>query len=173
MQGDGYTPMKDILKGALCLAQQITGNREDSRDILQSAMVKTLEQRGAPRPDEAGFKPWLYRVVRNQSIDLLRARRKFVDAPDLPEPVSAAQEPGHLLGLEESKRQLHQALGRLTPEQREIVCLKDFHDFSYTDIANILAIDKGNVMVRLHRARQALKRELLALGATVGGHDEL
>lgn len=165
--------MKDILKGALCLAWQITGSREDSRDILQNAMVKALEQRGAPHPDEAGFKPWLYRVVRNQAIDLLRARRKFVDAPELPEPVSEAEEPGHLLGLEEHKRLLHLALARLTPEQREIVCLKDFHDFSYTEIAGILAIEKGNVMVRLHRARQALKQELLALGVTVGGHDEL
>lgn len=165
--------MKDILDGALCLARQITGSREDSRDILQTAMVKTLEQRGAPRPDEAGFKPWFYRVVHNQAIDVLRARRRFVDQAELPEPASEAQEPGRVLGQDERRRLLHQALSRLTAEQREIICLKDFHDFSYADIATILAIGKGNVMVRLHRARQALKRELLALGATVGGDDEL
>lgn len=89
--------MKDILDGALCLARQITGSREDSRDILQTAMVKTLEQRGAPRPDEAGFKPWFYRVVHNQAIDVLRARRRFVDQAELPEPASEAKEPGRLL----------------------------------------------------------------------------
>ena len=45
--------------------------------------------------------------------------------------------------------------------QREIILLKDFHGFAYGEIANILDIQKGTVMSRLHRARLALREHLI------------
>lgn len=154
--------MREITQGALRLAIQITGSREEARDILQTAILKSLERGSAPKPGDEGFRPWLFRVVHNQAIDWLRSRRKFSTA-EVPELAGTDTEPGHVLELERRKRLLHQALNRLSAAQREIICLKDFHDFSYDDIAQIMAIEKGTVMSRLHRARMALKDELLAL----------
>jgi len=57
--------MEHITRGALHLAMQITGSRDDALDILQNAVVKALEYRNAPRPDDAGYKAWFYRVVHN------------------------------------------------------------------------------------------------------------
>ena len=50
---------------------------------------------------------------------------------------------------------------KITIEQREIVLLKDFHGFNYSEIAEILDIPKGSVMSRLHRARLALRMLLI------------
>ena len=44
---------------------------------MQTAVVKSLEHRNAPKLGEDGFRPWFYRVVHNQAIDWLRFNRKF------------------------------------------------------------------------------------------------
>jgi len=57
-------------------------------------------------------------------------------------------------------------------QQREIVLLKDYHDFSYLQIAEILDIAPGSVMSRLHRSRNALKEALLKQVKEDKHHDE-
>jgi len=55
-------------------------------------------------------------------------------------------------------------LAGLPEDQREILVLRDYVDLSYAEIADVLGIAKGTVMSRLHRARLALKEELLPYG---------
>ena len=154
--------MEHITRGALHLAMQITGSRDDALDILQNAVVKSLEHRNAPHPDDTGYKAWFYRVVHNQAIDWLRREKKF-DRHVQIEDVVDEDDPETDFAMEHRKQALHKALEALTAEQREIICLKDFHDFSYNDIAAIMAIERGTVMSRLHRARLALRDKLVAL----------
>ena len=52
------------------------------------------------------------------------------------------------------------AMSRLSAAQREIVVLRDYMGLSYAEIADVLDIPKGTVMSKLHRARQALRKEL-------------
>jgi RNA polymerase sigma-70 factor (ECF subfamily) len=164
--------VRDTTQGALRLAMQITGCRAEAMDILQSAIVKSLEHRNAPRPEDAGFRPWFFRVVRNQSIDWLRAQRKFTGDGEVPDVPSDHGDPEASLEQERRKVVLHKALNSLNAEQREIICLKDFHDFSYLEIAEIMAIEKGTVMSRLHRARMALKDALAGLNLYPGDSDD-
>jgi RNA polymerase sigma-70 factor (ECF subfamily) len=67
---------------------------------------------------------------------------------------------------------LNQALISISVQQREIVLLKDYHDFSYLQIAEILDIAPGSVMSRLHRSRNALKEALLKQVKEDKHHDE-
>ena len=155
--------MEYVTHGALYLAIQITGSRDDAMDILQDAVIKALVVKNAPKPGEKGYKAWFYRVVHNQSIDWLRKQKKLVSDEGLQE--AATEENGPEDSIEEEQRKfiLHMALNQLSPEQREIICLKDFHGFSYAEIADIMNIEKGTVMSRLHRARLALRKQLVEL----------
>ena len=155
--------MEHITHGALHLAIQITGSRDVAMDILQDAVIKALEVKNAPKPSEQGYKAWFYRVVHNQSIDWLRREKRLVNDDCLQE--VAADDPGPEARLESEHRKilLHKALSHLSSEHREIICLKDFHYFSYAEIAEIKCIEKGTVMSRLHRARLALKDQLFEL----------
>jgi len=56
---------------------------------------------------------------------------------------------------------LQLALAKLTADQRQIIVLRDYMDLSYADIADVLEVAPGTVMSRLHRARMALKEELI------------
>lgn len=164
--------MQHITQGAYHLAMQITGCQDEAMDVLQSAVLKSLEIGNAPSPGDSGYKAWFYRVVHNQAIDWLRSQKKFDRSAD-PDAQVSAQDPAKTLDEEERKLLLHKALNSLSAEQREIICLKDFHEFSYAEIAEIMAIEKGTVMSRLHRARMALKDKLVALKLLPGDENEM
>ena len=61
---------------------------------------------------------------------------------------------------EEQARQLHQALGRLHPEQRTALVLYTFNDFSYNDIADVMQCTTAKVEALIFRARKNLKKML-------------
>lgn len=60
----------------------------------------------------------------------------------------------------EQARQLHQALGRLHPEQRTALVLYTFNDFSYNDIADVMQCSTAKVESLIFRARKNLKKML-------------
>jgi len=105
------------------------------------------------------LRPWFLRVVRNHCIDLLRRRRP--EDSDTDELVHQGLDPEQTLHMEQRDRQVHGALSRLGSEPRQIIILRDFMGLSYAEIAQVLDIAPGTVMSRLHRARLALKEELL------------
>jgi RNA polymerase sigma factor (sigma-70 family) len=61
---------------------------------------------------------------------------------------------------EERVGRLHEALGRLSVEYREILVLRDIEGWSYKQLASALKLPPGTVMSRLNRARQRLREEI-------------
>ena len=152
-------------RAAYLLALQMLGNRDDAMDVTQDAMLKffsTLKSFDATRR----VQPWLFTIVRNQVRDLWRQRQR--------RPADAAGESDALVGQlagpqpspeadlhrRELKKRVWRALAALPPEKREIIVLRDFHDLSYRDIAQVLDIPIGTVMSRLHGARRQLRARL-------------
>lgn len=151
--------------GAFAMALQMLGCREDARDVLQDAGCSLLKQPQLPE-QSTEFRMLLFRVVRNKAIDRLRAR-KVKNCQEFDEQASTEasneveqQNPQHYWQQQQTSSQLKKALLRLNDEQREIILLKDWQDFSYAEIAQIIGVETGTVMSRLHRARLKL-RELM------------
>ena len=152
------TQLLQLGNGAHALALQLLGNTDDATDVVQDAIVKTLGPRGGYDPEAGPLAPWFLRVVRNGCIDLLRRRRPTgVDVAELSDPG-----PGPQAVAEASQRdeELHAALARISPDQRQIIVLRDYIDLSYAEIATVLDVPAGTVMSKLHRARTALRKEL-------------
>lgn len=145
--------------GAHALAIQMLGNRDDAADAVHDAFVKALKKPDAYNADHGPLTPWFLRVVRNHCIDLSRRRRPT--GTDVEELVDPGLGPEALLALSERDLQLQQALTKLSLVQREIIVLRDYMDLGYAEIAAVLEVAPGTVMSRLHRARMALKEELL------------
>jgi RNA polymerase sigma-70 factor, ECF subfamily len=57
-------------------------------------------------------------------------------------------------------RAIERAVGRLAPDHRAAFLLREYHGLDYAEIAEALGVDLGTVKSRLHRARQALRRDL-------------
>lgn len=143
---------------ALIFAKQMLGNVSDAEDLVQTSVVKALSHPSAPKSG-VDLQKWLYRVVRNAAIDKLREQARFQELDE--NPTLDHNSPELQLEQKQLKRRLETALGLLPIAHREIIVLRDYHQTSYEEIADILAIRKGTVMSRLHRARLALRKILL------------
>ncbi len=143
---------------ALIFAKQMLGNLSDAEDLVQASVVKVLSHPSAPQGG-VDLQKWLYRVVRNGAIDKLRERSRYQTIAETE--VITDVSPEHKLENDQLKQRLAAALQQLAPQHREIIVLRDYHQTSYTEIADILAIAKGTVMSRLHRARLALRQILI------------
>ena len=152
-------------QAAYLLALQMLGNRDDAMDVTQEAMLRffgTLRQFDATRR----VQPWLFTIVRNLVRDLWRQRRRRPgdaagESDDLVGQLAAPQpSPEADLRRRELRERVWRALAALPAAKREIIVLRDFHDLSYSDIAQVLDIPIGTVMSRLHGARRQLRARL-------------
>jgi RNA polymerase sigma-70 factor (ECF subfamily) len=142
-------------------ALQTVGNADDAMDVTQEAFLRIhrhWRRRDASRP----FAPWLYSVVRNLAIDVLRRRatRRESDIDDIaPEP-SPLPTPEAETRRAELNRRLWREIGRLPEPQREALLLRDYHGLSYAEIAEASGTTVTTINSRLHDARARLRERL-------------
>jgi len=160
----------EVGKSAFHLALQYTKNRERAKDIVQQSLVKALETTTLPNNRRAKY--WFLRVVRNTALDEIKKRKthlalneQYVNEEALLRPMQEAENAYQDAEKNQSSKKLIEtALANISVDHREIVFLKDIKEFSYLQIADILGVEKGTVMSRLHRARLALKNEVENMG---------
>jgi RNA polymerase sigma-70 factor, ECF subfamily len=146
-------------------AYRLVGNAEDAQDVVQEAFLSAYQSLGSFKGDSLFF-TWLYRIAVNTAISLKRKQRAVLRlGGPAAEPLdpSDLSRPGHALEQAEQGQRVQQALGRLSPEHRAVLVLKDMEGQKYEAIAEVLGVPIGTVRSRLHRARLEL-RELLEKG---------
>ncbi|MCC5854163.1 MAG: RNA polymerase sigma factor [Idiomarina sp.] len=148
--------------GALALARHMLGQADEAFDVTQGAILKTLDGKRLPT-DERAQKVWFYTVVRRACLDWLRHEQRFDRGAEVTEVGAFTEQDAdvELLSQQQRKNWMRSCLSALPRDQREILVLRDVNDLSYADIAEVLGIEQGTVMSRLHRARLALREKYL------------
>jgi RNA polymerase sigma-70 factor (ECF subfamily) len=82
----------------------------------------------------------------------------------LPESADPSADPAADAERHELRQRVWRAISELSGPQREIIVLRDYHDLSYREIAEVLSIPQGTVMSRLHSARKNLREIIVAAG---------
>jgi RNA polymerase sigma-70 factor (ECF subfamily) len=125
-------------------------------DVLQDVWLDVF--RGVGRLAHPGaFPSWLYRIARNRAFRELRGRPPPRPLDDIDPPEETAGEDDFSA---EDAEEVHAALGRLGPEQREVLLLRFMEEMSYDDIARVTGCPVGTVRSRLHHAKRALRGAL-------------
>ncbi|MGH2399199.1 MAG: sigma-70 family RNA polymerase sigma factor [bacterium] len=153
------------------LAYRMAGNDADAKDLTQEAYIRVY--RAFRRIDPtANLESWLYRIVTNLYIDMLRRRPKAriesLDAPlvtakgdevarEVADPVA---DPEETVVSAQLDTDIQRALLALSSELRMVVVLSDIEGHSYEEISEMLRIPVGTVKSRLHRARRVLQDRL-------------
>lgn len=155
---------------AIALATALLGDADDAADAVQDAFVRAYRALG--RLDEGSdFGAWFRTILRNRCRDRLRSapRRREVrlDARAAAERQSTDAVGSAAIEAAELADAVRRALGRLAPDQREVLTLKEIEDMSYAEIARALGIPPGTVASRLHHARMALRRAVEADGISL------
>jgi RNA polymerase sigma-70 factor, ECF subfamily len=130
-----------------------------AEDILQSAFVRSLEKGGAVR-DEESVVAWFYRVLRNAIIDYYRQRGTAERvSQQLVSHLQDHQEPDELF-KGEICRCVTALLQNVKPEYRDAIQTIDLDDGSLAELADRAGITANNAAVRVHRAREALRKQV-------------
>lgn len=141
-------------------ALQMLGNPDDALEVTQEAFLR-LHRHWRRRDPSRPFAPWMYSVVRNLSIDLLRKRagRRECEIEAAPEasPVASPEQDSERRQLSE---RLWREIERLPEAQREVLLLRDWHGLSYAEIAEATGTSVTTVNSRLHDARSRLRERL-------------
>ncbi|TVT49347.1 MAG: sigma-70 family RNA polymerase sigma factor [Denitromonas halophila] len=131
-------------------AYWLCGDRFVAEDVVQEAFVRAW-QRWDQLRDKATPKPWLLTIVRREHARLYE-RKRFDYVDDAPEDLAIAADHDPLEMFE-----LEQVIGNLPLSLREPFLLQTLGGFSCAEIAEQLETTEGAIMVRLTRARQALR----------------
>ncbi len=138
------------------VALRMVRDREDARDITQTAFVKAYEKlRSFDRQHR--FFSWIYRIAVNECLNFVSRRRP--ERPllaDLP----AADDPQRDAEASELAARVQDALVTLTLDYRLVVILRHFLDLSYVEMSEALLIPEKTVRSRLYTARQRLAEVL-------------
>jgi RNA polymerase sigma factor (sigma-70 family) len=147
---------------AFRVARAILGDESDARDATQDTFVAAWRE--LPRLlDPERFDAWLRRILVNACRAQLRVRKhvREITLDVIVEPAAPGPSMSEQLGATDV---LARAFERLDGNKRAILVLHHLEHASVAEIAASLGIPTGTVKWRLHDAREALQRALVAEG---------
>ncbi|MEM8923422.1 MAG: sigma-70 family RNA polymerase sigma factor [Actinomycetota bacterium] len=139
---------------------RLPGDTEQRAEIGQEVLAAVARSIGRYR-SEARFTTWLYAVTRNVAVSKLR--RRTVDTTELGPDEVLTSDSRRMSSLLAERKAVREAIGTLSPAQREVVVLRDLEGLSYVEIAERLDLAVNTVRTRLFRGRAQLTAELAQL----------
>lgn len=164
-----FESLLELRRRFLAFLERRVEDRAIAEDILQSAYVRALESKGRLRATESAV-AWFYRILRNAVIDHYRRRTTESTALDRwgrELENATAPEPQ----LEQTACQcIAGALDGMTPAYADFLREVDLKEGNLTVYAEAHGITPGNAAVRAHRARAALRKQLIRCCGTCAEH---
>ncbi|MBC7368293.1 MAG: sigma-70 family RNA polymerase sigma factor [Undibacterium sp.] len=143
-------------------ATRLLGDPDRARDVVQDTFVKFMAQPVAAV--DGHVVEWLFTVCRHRALDVLRKEgrvSRFAEG-QAERVVAAEARPGHDLEAAETHAALLSLIGKLPPNQQEVVRLKFQSGFSYKEIARITELSVTNVGFLIHTAVTKMRSEFAA-----------
>lgn len=155
---------------AFAIALGLVRDENDARDVVQEAFLRVYRGLDAFHGGSSFF-TWLYRIVTNLSIDLMRKpsrretgldeAREIRDEADIPllsridgsDPLDAVRR-------RQIIERIQSALDALPPYHRGVILMRELEGMSYEEMAEAMGVSKGTIMSRLFHARQKLQHAL-------------
>lgn len=175
-----------LLNSAYGTAMHLTRNRADAEDLVQEASL--LACRGFGTFEQGtNFKAWFFRILTNCFYSKYRKRKRegtqleLEDSPELYLYCQTAaaglhartEDPATAVMSRLDSEQVGSAIDALPEEYRVVATLYFLQDFSYQEIAEVLAVPVGTVRSRLHRGRRMLQKALWTVAQERGIIGEL
>jgi len=158
---------------AFAIAVALVRDENDARDLVQEAFLR-VHKSLATFQGGSSFFTWLYRIITNLSIDLMRkpgrqATELDLERADIDDSLEAdfplvaridGAEPADVVRRKEIAARVQSALDALPSYHRGVIVMREIEGLSYEEMAEAMGVSKGTIMSRLFHARQKLQRAL-------------
>lgn len=156
---------------AFAVALQMLRDEHEAEEIVQEAFLRAHRSL-SDFHGRSSFFTWLYRIVRNLALDILRKPSRFVDidSEHLPLPMDDLEslfvsridgaEPIDYIFRRQAAVHLRRALEALPPYHRDVMVMCAIDELSCDEMAQAMNVSRGTIMSRLFHARRKLRHAL-------------
>ena len=139
------------------MAAALCGDADLAADAMQEAFIRAYDALATcERPDRFGA--WFHRILRNQCTNHRTRRRQH--APLDAQQLASSHRTDDGLRRSELRAAIQAAIDALTPDQREAFVLRHVEGRPYGEMAALLDEREDALRMRVHRARDAVRRQL-------------
>jgi RNA polymerase sigma-70 factor (ECF subfamily) len=155
----------------LALGRRILGSLSDAEEILQEVFLHVWNHASRYDPARSSVSTWLILIARSRAIDRLRTRKvveRTHESSAQADPAGHASPEGvETVFLHERRERVQQELGKLPPEQRQVLEMAFYQGLSQSEIAARADLPLGTVKTRtllaMKKLRNALRDEIRQL----------
>ncbi len=149
-------------------ALRITGNVHEAEDVVQEVLEKVWKSSADQSAAVQNWEAWCMTLTRNRSLDKTRsqAMRRTAPLDGIYDQRTDAATPAQYVESSDSVDQVKRLIQQLPEKQRLVMHLRDIEELTYDEIANTLNITLEQVKVNLHRARKAIREQLVGIDLT-------
>ncbi len=127
-----------------------------AEDVVANVFLKAWKSAPSYRQGSRSYRRWLFTIARNELVDHWRRSRDTLPIDGLQLPDLSGGGESQQVDEESVLRALH----KLTPEQREVVVMRFFNDYSHAEIARQLGKREGAVRAQLLRALRQMRKAM-------------
>lgn len=151
------------------LCYRMLGNAHEAEDISQEAFIRAyvnIDRYNINRK----FSTWLYRIATNLCIDRIRKKKpdyfldaevKGTDGLNLYSQIQSKElTPDEKVVKMELQELIQMEILKLPEKYRSAILLKYIEELSLKEISEVLDLPIGTVKTRIHRGREALRKQL-------------
>ncbi len=140
------------------IANRVLGNPQEAEDVAQEVFIDFHRLHSS----SAQYAPaWLHRAAAHAALNRLRGarRRQRRELAQATEEGARILDPQKQFEVNEDRREVRRALGRLAPKPAAVLVLRA-SGLSYAEVAQALGVGIGQVGTLLRRAESALRKEV-------------
>lgn len=148
------TYYKDVYR----FINSFTKSQEDAEDLTQEVFIRLFNTSSKYKGD-ASMKTWLFTIAKNISMDHFRKQSRHVQLKDFLLHIIPFKERSTEEKIEKKDElgQVYEKLNELKHDHRTVIVLRNMHDFSVKETANIMKWSESKVKVTYHRALKQLR----------------
>lgn len=133
---------------------------EDARDCTQEAFFKAYRSLRTFKPG-ARFSTWIFAIAYHACCDRLGTRKRFTDS-EMPDYADPTPGPAAVAEAADEATALRLAIEGLPEKYRTVITLYHLQGRQYDEIARVLDLPMGTVKTHLFRAKDLLRKALVA-----------
>ena len=153
----------------------ITKNDSAVEDIMQETYLKAYKQLQSFK-GQSKFSTWLTRIMINESLAKVKQDKRLVQYSESDDETTSTADRSLLMSNKETPEKqmlqkelgniLEHAIGSLPQKYRTVFVMREVEEMSIQETAQCLKITNENVKVRLHRAKELLKTNIMSISGT-------
>jgi RNA polymerase sigma-70 factor (ECF subfamily) len=143
------------------IAYRLMQNVAESEDVVQETFIKIWNKRNELKEIESA-EAFSVVILRNICMDYLR-KTKYEYQVSYDTEVAEKESLSHRIELQDEAAQVKSLINKLPEQQRMIMMMKHWDEYSDEEIEQITGINSGNIRVILSRARKTVREQFFKM----------